>query len=103
MIVGRALIAVVLLLNGLVIQPAAAFNASAPATGEASHMHHAMGEAGDDCCETTACDCGCAISQAATLPVTMPRTSCQVAPPAFGLAARHFHTRPLSTPFRPPA
>ena len=119
-IVVRSLMAVLLLLNGLVMQPSAASHAAtgmAAHTGhvpnaasaasdfadDASHAHHSMGTTGDDCCETATCDCGCAAPHAATLPVAVQRTSWQAALPSFAFSVKSFHSEPFPAPFRPPA
>ena len=118
MIVARTLIAVLLLLNGLVMQPVAALHApagnashaghmpdsaSSDFAGDVSHAQHSSGTVSDDCCESANCDCGCAAPHAATLPVAVQRTCWQAALPAFAFAVKSFHSDPLSAPFRPPA
>ena len=120
MIVVRSLLAVLLFLNGLVMQPSAASHAAtgmAAHTGhmpnaaygdsdsadDASHAHHSMGTTGDDCCDTATCDCGCAAPHAATLPVAVQRTSWQAALPLFAFSVKSFHSDPFAAPFRPPA
>lgn len=118
MIVARTLIAVLLLLNGLVMQPAAALHApagtashaghmpdsaSSDFAGDVSHAQHSTGTVDDNCCESANCDCGCAAPHAATLPVAAQRASWQAALPAFAFAVKSFHSDPLPAPFRPPA
>lgn len=110
----RALIAVVLLLNGMAMPPATAMHAAggaashaghqAPAPDQAgSHDHHSSGMPDDNCCEDMSCDCGCAVPQAATLPVSLPRTSWRASLPDFTFVVKSFHSSPISAPFRPPA
>ncbi|HKY00161.1 MAG TPA: CopL family metal-binding regulatory protein [Steroidobacteraceae bacterium] len=118
MITFRALLAVVLLLNGLVMPPATALHA---ATGMASHTghaphpaladsgtdapisHHAADMTGGDCCDAARCDCGCAASHVLTLPVSQPGTAWRTALPGFTFVVKSLPSSPLPALFRPPA
>jgi hypothetical protein len=110
----RALLAVILLLNGTAMPAAAAIHAAAGAARHASHDqpghapgsapgHHSSGAVGGDCCDGMGCDCGCAVSQAATPPVALPRTAWRAALPEFAFIVKSFDSSPLAAPFRPPA
>jgi hypothetical protein len=110
----RALLAVALILNGMAVTPAVAMHAApgvashsdhhpqGPAPGD-SHADHSSDVPGGDCCEGAACDCGCAVPQAASLPVMAPYATWQAALPEFAFAVKSFHSGPRATPFRPPA
>jgi hypothetical protein len=114
----RALLAVVLLLNGLAVPPVGAAHAatgmashaghapdSAPAgsSPDASHGEHADSVTGAGCCEVAACDCGCAAPQAMTLPVSLPRASWRTALFRSTFIATPLYSSPRPAPFRPPA
>lgn len=113
-IVLRVLLAVALILNGMAVPPAVAMHAIAGAASHSghhapdtapgqSHADHSAGMPGGDCCEGLGCDCGCTVPQAATLPITLPRTAWRVALPEFTFVVKSFHSSPLAAPFRPPA
>ncbi len=112
----RALLVVLLVLNGASSAPAAAVHAPMAAE-EASHAgHHPAGPAGDaahghdsaplpggDCCDDTSCDCGCAVPQVATSPAQVIRSIWRTALPEFAFVVKAFHSGPHNAPFRPPA
>lgn len=109
MTVFRAWLAVLLLLNGLAIQPA---NATPTAAGSMSHAGHGLdaphvhqhGDSSDaGCCDVSACDCGCALPQAATPPVVAARAGWEAARTVFAHCAKSIHSGVLPAPFRPPA
>lgn len=110
----RAVIAVVLLLNGMAMPPATAMHTAAGAASHAGHQSPAPDQAGShdhqsastpdgNCCEDMSCDCGCAVPQAATLSMSLPRTSWRAPLPEFTFVVKSFHSSPPSAPFRPPA
>ena len=110
----RALIAFVLLLNGLTMPPATAMHAAAGAAShavhaspdpapDASHHHESGPMAGGDCCENMSCDCGCAVPQAVTLVASLPHDFSRTTFPEFTFVVKSIHSSPLSAPFRPPA
>lgn len=84
MIALRAVLVVLLLLNGV---------------GTSSAFAALDGE----CCGGVSCDCGCAAPQGATLPVTVARGAGPTALPAFTFVAKPFHSSLYDAPFRPPA
>lgn len=114
MIALRALLAVFLLLNSMAMPPATAMHAAGGMASHAGHhqsmpapdtmpAHHGHGSPAGDCCDGMGCDCGCAMSQAATPPTALPRTAWQAALPEFAFVVKSFDSSPLAAPFRPPA
>ena len=110
----RALIAFVLLLNGLTMPPATAMHATAASASHAGHVapepaqdaphrHESGHTAGGDCCEDMSCDCGCAGPQAVTLVASLPHEFWRTTFPEFTFVVKSIHSSPLSAPFRPPA
>jgi hypothetical protein len=110
----RALIAFVLLLNGLTMPPATAMHTAGGAASHTGHVspepaqdashHHESGHiAGGNCCENTSCDCGCAVPQAVPLVALLPHDFSRTTFPEFTFIVKSFHSSPLSAPFRPPA
>ncbi len=112
----RALMVILLVLNGARTAPAAAIHVpmaadqashaghhpAGPAT-DAAHEHDAAPQAGGDCCDDISCDCGCAVPQVATSPADVPRGTWPTALPGFAFVVKAFHSGPNNTPFRPPA
>lgn len=109
MTVFRAWLAVLLLLNGLAMQPATATPVAAGSMSHAGHgldapqVHQHGDSSSADCCEISACDCGCAVPQAATPPVVAARAGWQAALTVFAHRAKSVHSSVLPAPFRPPA
>lgn len=116
MVALRAMLATALILNGMAMPPAAAMHGngavdtashaghhppdSAPSD---SHADHSAGLPGDDCCDGANCDCGCAVPQVGTPPVTVTRMALRAALLEFAFVMKTFHSSPLAAPFRPPA
>lgn len=110
----RALIAVVLLLNGMAVPPAMAMRMAAdaaphagheaPVTDQAgSHDHQSTSMPDGNCCEDMSCECGCTVPQTVSLFMSPPRTSWRATLPDFTFVVKSIHSSPHSAPFRPPA
>jgi len=112
----RALMVVLLVLNGASAAPAAAIHA--PMAGDeashaghhpdvpvrdAVHEHESAPMPGGDCCEDTSCDCGCAVPQVATSPGNLARSDWPTALSGFAFVVKSFLSSPRNAPFRPPA
>ena len=114
MIVLRALVAVLLILNGLVTQPAYAMHARDGMASHAAHhqsmpapdtmpANHGHGGPPTDCCNGVGCNCGCAVPHTLSLPIVQLPPVGRAPLSEFTFIVKSFDSTPHATPFRPPA
>lgn len=110
----RALLAVLLLLNGLAMPPAHAMHATGGMASHAGHHqsmpapdsmpgHQGHGAPGGDCCTGVGCSCGCAVPHALVMPAVPLLPALHIPLPDFTFVVKSIDSSPLTAPFRPPA